>query len=172
MTPESVTILSIPELRLCMNVLGFEAWDDLPLVATGEPAGQRLLNAFLHLIQQARFLPVEGGYEMEPSFRQQLCTLGEADRSHRLYEGQELLAFLYEKGDEAAVLTPDPGHPEHCKLHSFSGASTDRLLEWAGELARQPERLRLCPNEAAPGTYEIENSAFFLGTDADTEDMG
>ena len=57
MTSESGSIFSIPELRLCMNLAGYEQWDDLPLVDTNEPAEQRIMNAFLHLIQLQRFLP-------------------------------------------------------------------------------------------------------------------
>lgn len=175
MTPESSLILSIPQIRLCMNVLGCGQWDDLPLLDTGEPAEQRLLNAFLHLIRTERFLPVEGGYEMEPALRRQMLRIAEADRVYHLYGKERILAFLYEKDGDLTVISPDPGNREHCKVSSFTGAAREDVLAWSSGPAARPEDLQLRPardSEAHMGRYDISKLDLFLGIDTGTEDAG
>lgn len=173
MTPESSIILSIPELRLCMNVLGCGQWDDLPLMETAEPAEQRLMNAFLHLIQTDRFLPVEGGYQMEPAFEQLMRCIGQADSVCRLYQKGRILAFLYQKDSSVAAVSPDWGSRERCIISIFPGTAPAEVQAWFSEPANpgeEPELRQAGRPDMAGGRYDAEELAFFLGAPAKMEE--
>ena len=172
MKPESTMILSIPEIRLCLSVLGCDYWGDLPMIDTCEPVEQRLMNAFLHLIQTGRFLPVEDKYQFEPGFCQQMLCIGLPERTWQLYEQGKVLAFLYERDHCITSISPDWGMQEGCRVSSFINAKPEDVLSWFSSLEEHPEVLELCQMEklSADGQYDREKLAYFLGMAAKTEE--
>ena len=162
MTSESGSIFSIPELRLCMNLAGYEQWDDLPLVDTNEPAEQRIMNAFLHLIQLQRFLPGVQGYEMESNLEEMAKIVGGAEEIAHGCIGEHIAAFLYRKKERIVVIEPDLGHPEHCRVRCFEGVS---LEEAAGQSALWTDGMHLQPGRRLASSTDVNDLrrlAFFL----------
>lgn len=172
MTAESNLILSIPEFRLSLNVLGYSQWDDLPVVATAEPAEQRMMNAFLRLIQGGYFLPTEGGYRPEPEFERQILSVGQAEQVWHLYHKDQIMAFLYGKGSNIAAVSPDWGNPEYCRIWLFCDAAPEDLTEWFAGQTDSKEQLWLCPAEpnAQRGIYDTHKLSLFYGNHIKTEE--
>lgn len=168
-TPELSMILSIPELRLCLNTLGY-TWNDLPLIDTEEPVEQRLMNAFLHLIQTERLISAEDGYRMEPEFEQLMVNVGQADHVFHLYQEEQILAFFYEKDGQTVVISPDWGNREHCRLMQYRDAAPADI---AAAMADETQPLQLLRAEATgndPDGYDLEKLAFFLAVNAKAEE--
>ena len=132
MMSESGSIFSIPELRLCMHLSGHSEWDDLPLVDTNEPAEQRIINAFLHLIQLQRFLPGVQGYEMESQVEEMAHIIGDAEEIAHLCLENQIATFLYRKKDRIVAVVPDLGHVDHCKVHCFDGVTMEEAAHLSG----------------------------------------
>lgn len=158
---ESGIVLSIPQLRLSMNLLDCPQWDDLPLIATEEPPEQRLMNAFLGMVHSGWLHPTPDGYVFDPDFRDLMVQIGHAARRYYLYDGDQLLAVLYEHHGSAAAVTPDWGNRDHCKILPFpNAADAARIL--AGErdgLVLQQQN----DSGASSGQYNMEQFGFFFG---------
>ena len=118
-TPELSMILSIPELRLSLNMLEYTHWHDLPLIDTDESVEQRLMNAFLHLVQTGHLMNAEGGYRMAPGFEQLMTNIGQADNVYHLCKEQRIVAFFYEKDGKTVPVMGLPGCVMYAKRTIF-----------------------------------------------------
>lgn len=169
-TPELSMILSIPQLRLSLNMLGYTHWHDLPLIDTDESVEQRLMNAFLHLVQTGHLINAEGGYRMAPGFEQLMTNIGQADNVYHLCEEQRILAFFYEKDGKTVVLSPDRGHWEHCRLMQYRDAVPADIAAVMAEEMQPLQLLRAETTGNDPDGYDLEKLAFFLAVSAESEE--
>lgn len=163
MKNESGIILSIPQLRICLNLFDCPGWDDLPLADTGETPEQRLMNAFLGLIQAGWFVSTPDGYEPKADFRSLIVHIGQAECVYQLHDGIRVWAMLYEKAGSVAAIVPDRGNWESCRVLPDVGATA---REAAQILAEGRQDLVLRRQDAAakkPGEYEITELEFFFG---------
>lgn len=172
MNSEQSIILSIPQIRLCMTVLGMDVWDDLPLIKTEEPTEQRLMNAFLDLIGMGRMIPEQDKFRMEPLLQNQLELVGSAQRVYHLYDGDRILAFLYENDSIIVMLSPDWGNPGYCRISNFHDTSPWQVRdEYAASLDFDVNtELREAEMKEA-GQYNAEKLAFFLGIPQKPEEL-
>lgn len=159
---ESGVVLSITQLRLSLNLLDCIQWDDLPLIATEEPLEQRIMNAFLGLIQAGWLCSTPNGYDFDPDFRDLMLQLGQAEHRYRLYDGNQILALLYEHHGSVVAVTPDWGNRDHCKvLHiaTAPAAAAQILAEGRDGLILQLQD----DVDAASGQSNVEQLGFFFG---------
>lgn len=169
MTNESGIILSIPQLRLCVDTLGGKRWDDLPLLDNGEPAEQRIMNAFIQLIQAGYFLPEADGFAPTERFADMILSISDADRVYQLWKGNRVVAFFYEKEDGFVTVCPDAGNPDHCRINRYTSMGAEEVKEQFPEA----EKLLLKPVPVSGGKIgqsDIENLALFFGETNDTEE--
>ena len=160
---ESGVVLSIPQLRLCMNLLDCPQWDDLPLIATEEPPEQRIMNAFLGMVQAEWLCSTPDGYDFEPDFRDLMLQIGRAERRYRLFNGDQILALLYECHGSVVAVMPDWGNRDHCKVLPHIAAVADdaaRILaeERNGLVLRQQN-----DTDAMSEQHNMEQFGFFFG---------
>lgn len=148
-------VLTVAQLRLCLNVLEPGRWDDLPMVDAGGPAEQQLMNAFLELVQAGRFLPEEDGFSMDPGLEAMLEKLLHPVAVYRVLEGQRISELVYQDGQGAVSLTPASGLPGCCVL-----AATDPPVEQIWRL--EPEEHRQMP-------MDLETLALFFQGKIETE---
>lgn len=170
MKNESGIILSIPQLRLCADTLTGKRWDDLPLLDTGEPLEQRLLNAFLKLIQAGYFLPEADGFAPTDEFAEIIACVSLPEKAFRLWEGERIAAFLYEKAGLLAVIAPDAGNPEHCRVTCYTGMTPEEAVK---EQFPEHEKLRLMQVQEADRQRDQskpEKLALFFGATKKTEE--
>lgn len=173
MMPDFTAILNTSELRLSLNLLGYHQWDDIPLIQTDESIEQRVMNAFVHLVECGRLVPGDGGYRFEPEFRQVLQLIGRADRVYHVCVQDRIWAFIYETNECLAVIAPDWGNPARCRISTFSDTAVESMTEW---LARSPEEAheltlrQTDPSAGVIGTYDAEKLAYFLGARDRMED--
>ena len=168
MTSESGMILSIPQLRLCADTLGGKPWDDLPLLDTGEPVEQRLMNAFMKLTQSGYFLPEADGFKPTDEFAEVILHITHAKQVFRVWEDDRILAFFYEKDGSLVTICPDGGNPDHCRITCYPGQSPQQGLAQFPE----PEKLRLeeVPPQREMGQYDLEKLALFFAETKTTEE--
>ncbi len=170
---ERSMILSIPELRLGLNVLGCTQWDDLPLLDTGDAVEQRMLNAFLQLIQKGCFCPQGDKYVPDRDFSQMIRGIGRAERVHYLYAGEYVVAFLYEKGQIISVVSPDWGKREQCRISVFVDVPLAEIQMQFSVLAGETIQTNLkeySKPQADNGTYNLHELSFFMGDYLDWEE--
>lgn len=161
-------ILSIAEIRLCLNVLGYEQWNDLPLIETEESVEQRLMNAFLRLIQTNYLLPVTGGYKLNPALRQRILCIGQAECVYRLYEKEHILAFLYKKDCNIVGISPVLGQREFCKIWLSNDTSPADILTFFSNHVENAENLVIKEKEKTnieKSLYDIEELTLFFEID-------
>ena len=172
MTPEETLILSTSELHLGLNLVGCSGWDDLPVLQTEESLEQKMMNAFLHLVETGQCISGGSGYLLRPEFRQLMLHIGQADRVYQVFEEERVRGFIYEKDGRYAVISPDWGNPQGCRLSIFGDAAAEDLISWLAESPEQEKELVLRQSEqsAEPGQYDLEKLAYFLGAGDRTED--
>ena len=173
MTPEATLILSTSELRLGLNLVGCSGWDDLPVIQTEESIEQKMMNAFLHLVETGQCISGGSGYLLLPEFRQQMLHIGQADRAYQVFEEERIRGFIYEKNGQHAVISPDWGNPQGCRLSNFGEAAAEDIVSWLARSPEQAKELVLRQAEKSPGEqgqYDMEKLAYFLGAGDRTED--
>ncbi len=165
-------ILSVPQLRLCLDVLGCDEWDDLPMIDTQEPVEQRLMNAFLSMIQAGLFLPGEAGYQMEPVLAKKLQDIGQADKVWYLLAGGQILALLYSKDSHLAAVYPDEGKPEYCIVAFYEQTSVEALSAEIAAMFDGSDGAQLLEADALPRDREslMEKMALFYGVTPEKEE--
>lgn len=168
---ETSMILSIPQIRLCMRVLGLDLWDDLPLLLTEEPPEQRIMNGFLELITMGLMIPDEGKYRMDSVLREQMERIGGAQKTYQLSDAHRIQAFLYETDSSLVLLSPDWGKPGYCRISSFSGISPEQICEeYASSRACSLTMQLQDTTNQEPGQYDMEKLACFFGMNEKPED--
>ena len=163
MKNESGIILSIPQLRICLNLFDCPGWDDLPLADTGESTEQRLMNAFLDMIRAGWFVNTPDGYEPVPELRSLIVHVGQAEKVYQLYDERCIWAFLYEKAGAVAAIVPDLGNWEYCKILPDVGATAQEAAKTLAEDGRELSLRRWDAALKKPGEYEIEQLGLFFG---------
>lgn len=172
MTPETILILSIAELRIGLNLVGCSHWDDLPLTQGIESVEQIVMNAFVHLVETGQCISGENGYLIRPEFRQQMLHIGQADRVYQVFEGKRIRGFIYEKDSRCAVISPDWGNPERCRLCIFCNAEAKDVISWLARSPEQAQKLILRQTEGLQGEsglYDMDKLAYFLGAGDEME---
>lgn len=160
---ESGVILSIPQLRLCMKLLDCPQWNDLPLIATEEPPEQRIMNAFLGVVQAGWLCSTPEGYAFESDFRDLMLRIGRAERRYLLFDGDQILSLLYECHGSVVAVMPDWGNRDHCKVLPCIADVVDdaaRILapERNGLILQQQN-----DTDAISERHSMEQFGFFFG---------
>lgn len=162
-TTEQSMLLTIPEIRLSLKLLGYEKWNDLPLIETDESVEQRIMNAFLKLIQSGYFEEYDGGYRMTEDFRKKMIWIGQADQVYHLWDEERIAVFVYEKEGEILLISPDFGKRDGCKITNLGACLPENIINEISDFENRRDYLELKRAEADKEEIGAEKLIYFLG---------
>lgn len=67
---DETRILSTLEVKICMQILGVEEWNYFPIASEEENLDQRILEAFLRLVEMGFLESCDGGYRKTEQMKQ------------------------------------------------------------------------------------------------------